>query len=154
VTSAGARPVVYVRGQKPPAPGVNPEPAGPRAFGTGGEPCDLVAIGSGAAQAVRMAAEHPELVDQLVLVGPDGDLALAEQVQCLTLIVQGSEDERDIGRELKRRIRASYLCYVYGAGHDVEADQPARLKALIDEFLERGEAFIINWKENESSNGS
>ena len=115
------------------------------------EQADLVGVGPGALEAVKAAAEHSELVGQLVLVGARGDIPEAEQVQCLTLIVQGSEDDSDAGRRLKKRIRSSYLCYVYGAGPDVEADQPARLKNLIHEFLERGEAFIINWKEQDSS---
>jgi hypothetical protein len=52
---------------------------------------------------------------------------------------------------LKKRIPSSYLCYVYDAAHNIEMDQPDRFASLVKEFLERAEAFIINWKENGNS---
>jgi pimeloyl-ACP methyl ester carboxylesterase len=76
------------------------------------------------------------------------------EIQCLTLIVQGTEDgitPPDSGRLLKKRIPSSYLCYVYDAAHNIEMDQPDRFASLVKEFLERAEAFIINWKENGNS---
>ena len=97
---------------------------------------------------MQIAALHPENVQQLILVSPTGvDRDRLEDISCLTLIVQGSHDAGAAGQELRKRIASSYLAYIYGAGPDVAADKPERLAALVTEFLTRGEAFIINWNE-------
>ncbi len=79
----------------------------------------------------------------------DRDLvARLPDLQCLTLVVMGTRDPNipgATGRLLREQIARSYLTYVYGAGHVVDLDQPARFASLITEFLTRGEAFIINW---------
>jgi pimeloyl-ACP methyl ester carboxylesterase len=111
---------------------------------------DVIGQGPGAAAAVWLARQYPERVQQLVLVSPQPDselLARAHEIGCLTLIVQGSHDQSSAGRELRKRIPSSYLAYVYGAGPEVDADKPARFAGLVAEFLTRGEAFIINWNE-------
>ncbi len=112
--------------------------------------CDVIAQGQRASEAAWLAAQQPERVQQLVLVSPEPDselLAGANEIGCLTLIVQGSHDQSSAGRELRTRIPSSYLAYVYGAGPEVDADKPARFAGLVAEFLTRGEAFIINWNE-------
>jgi pimeloyl-ACP methyl ester carboxylesterase len=111
--------------------------------------CDVLGHGLGVELAATIAAQHPELVAQLVLAAPSEPSAeLAARlsgIACLTLIVQGTRDSDDMGRMFRERIPSSYLAYVYGAGHDVAVDQPARFAGLVTEFLTRGEAFIINW---------
>jgi pimeloyl-ACP methyl ester carboxylesterase len=64
-----------------------------------------------------------------------------------TLILHGTED-RIIGREsvqlLKSRLPNSFLVYLWDAAHSIEVDQPERTLELVEGFLERSEAFVVN----------
>ena len=73
----------------------------------------------------------------------------AGEIDCQTLILHVTQDVRvpESGvRFLKARIPHSQLVYVYDAAHSLELDQPDRVGGLIEDFLLRGEAFIVNQK--------
>lgn len=118
-----------------------------------GERCDVIGQSSGGRLACRLALERPQAIGQLVLLSPliGADAALPVrhgEIEALTLIVQGSTDRLLTAASvqlLRERIRRSYLVYVYEAGHDIERDQPARLHRLVESFLSRAEAFMVNW---------
>ena len=68
-------------------------------------------------------------------------------IACQTLILQGTLDVRvpaSAVRMLKARIPRSQLVYVYDAAHGLELDEPERVGALFEDFLVRGESFIVN----------
>ena len=83
-------------------------------------------------------------------LGNSHDAALQARVAdiaCRTLILHGTLDVRVPAsgvQMLKERIPNSQLVYVYDAAHSLELDQPDRVGALIEDFLVRGEAFIVN----------
>lgn len=83
--------------------------------------------------------------------GKPVDEALAVRVgeiAARTLILFGTRDTavpRETGVFLKAKLPASHLAYVYDAGHSIEVDQPARFLRIVDAYLERGEAYIVNW---------
>lgn len=64
-----------------------------------------------------------------------------------TLILLGTKDGR-MPREsvqlLKDRLPRGFLVYVYDAAHSIETDQPERFANLVEDFLRRGETFIVN----------
>src|SRR5438132_5915963 len=70
-----------------------------------------------------------------------------KEVQQTTLILHGTED-RIIGKEsmrlLKSRLRRAFLVYVWDAAHNIEVDQPERMLALVQSFLERSDSFMVN----------
>jgi len=69
-------------------------------------------------------------------------------IKAPTLILMGTKDEiipRETGQFLKREIAGSHLAYVYDAAHVVQSDQPERFLRIVGSFLERGEAYIVNW---------
>lgn len=69
------------------------------------------------------------------------------EIRCLTLVVHGTKDVRvpvDAVRRMRRVIPHSHLVLVYDAAHSIEFDQPERVAALYEDFLLRGEAFIVN----------
>lgn len=69
------------------------------------------------------------------------------EIESLTLILQGTKDGMmppESGQLLKRELPHSNLMYVYDAGHNIEVDQPNRFAAMVDDFLTRGQAFIVN----------
>jgi pimeloyl-ACP methyl ester carboxylesterase len=69
------------------------------------------------------------------------------EIRCLTLIVHGTKDVRvpvEAVRKLRHDIPHSHLVFIYDAAHSIEIDQPERVGALYEDFLLRGEAFIVN----------
>ena len=79
--------------------------------------------------------------------GKDAELLeRISEVKCQTLILHGTED-RIVGREsvqlLKSRLPKSFLVYVWDAAHNIEVDQPERMLALVEAFLERSDAFVV-----------
>jgi pimeloyl-ACP methyl ester carboxylesterase len=95
-----------------------------------------------AANAEAFARYHGGiLVDEALLAG-------LPQIKARTLIVMASKDEMipaKAGHVLKEQIHASHLTYIYDAAHAIEVDQPERLLRLVKAFLERGEAYIVNF---------
>jgi pimeloyl-ACP methyl ester carboxylesterase len=75
-------------------------------------------------------------------------LARLPEIKARTLVVMANRDEMipaRTGHVLKERIAASHLTYIYDAAHAIEVDQPERLLRLVKAFLERGEAYIVNF---------
>jgi pimeloyl-ACP methyl ester carboxylesterase len=80
---------------------------------------------------------------------PDSELlARIPSIDKLTLILHGTAD-RMIPKEsvqlLKSRLPHAYLVYVWDAAHAIEVDQPERMLALVESFLQRSEGFMVNW---------
>jgi pimeloyl-ACP methyl ester carboxylesterase len=76
------------------------------------------------------------------------------EIKALTLILMGSKDEiipRETGLYLKATIAGSHLAYVYDAAHVIESDQPERLLRIVASFLDRGDAYIVNWGSSSAS---
>nr|ART40306.1 K499 [uncultured bacterium] len=70
-----------------------------------------------------------------------------KDIKALTLILHGTKDgviPTDSPRLLRERIPRAYLVYVYDAAHGIDTDQPDRFVSLVKDFLDRGEAFIVN----------
>jgi pimeloyl-ACP methyl ester carboxylesterase len=70
------------------------------------------------------------------------------EIDKLTLILHGTEDgiiPQASAQFLRGAIRRSYLTYIWDAAHAIENDQPERMLAVVDGFLKRSEAFIVNW---------
>ena len=78
----------------------------------------------------------------------DANLAAQlSKIECLTLIMHGTQDGRvpeEAVQLLKRDIPRSHLIYMYDAAHSLETDQPARFAHLVSDFMERAEAFLVN----------
>jgi pimeloyl-ACP methyl ester carboxylesterase len=120
-----------------------------------GAACDVFGCSFGGAVALWLAADRPGCVDHLVLECPDygaqegKDSELMEnleKIQATTLILHGTEDRiirADSMRLLKRRLGRAFLVYVWDAAHNLEMDQPERVLALVQSFLERSEAFVV-----------
>ena len=135
-------------------------PAGVPAGGKGGLPSDP-------AEARRKLFAHPDRalpmtkpIEQLqgnrrmldhYRAASLSDGALPARVAAIkspTLILMGTKDEiipPETGRFLKAQIAGSHLAYVYDAAHVIQSDQPERFLRLVSSFLERGDAYIVNW---------
>ena len=77
------------------------------------------------------------------------DAALLEnlsRVSATTLILHGTEDriiQAETMRRLKSELPRAFLVYVWDAAHSIEVDQPERMSAVVESFLERSEAFVV-----------
>lgn len=68
------------------------------------------------------------------------------EVKARTLILLGTLDKvipAESGQLLKSRIKQSHLTYIWDAAHALEFDQPKRVSALMLDFLDRGESFLV-----------
>lgn len=85
------------------------------------------------------------------MTGADEDLvARLGEIEAFTLILQGTKDgiiPATTSQLLKARLKHAYLMYIHDAAHNIEVDQPERFSRRVNEFLLRGEAFIINFGE-------
>jgi pimeloyl-ACP methyl ester carboxylesterase len=141
-------------------------PAGVPAGGKGGLPADP-------AEARRKLFAYPDRappmtkpVEQLqgnrrmldhygaISLSDDRLPARVAEIKAPTLILMGTKDEiipRETGQFLKAHIAGSHLAYVYDAAHVIESDQPERFVRIVGSFLERGDAYIVNWGSSAAS---
>jgi pimeloyl-ACP methyl ester carboxylesterase len=103
-------------------------------------------------------APDPEIqakVGRLVvrLRGPDRDPALEAllpNIATPTLVLFGTLDRvipSEMGRHYKAAMPNCSLVLVYDAGHAIGTDRPDAFREVVDDFLERREAFIISRNE-------
>jgi pimeloyl-ACP methyl ester carboxylesterase len=74
-------------------------------------------------------------------------LARVAQVGHTTLIIQGTDDGTTppaSAQLLKGLLKKAFLVYLWQASHDIEVDQPERVLALVRDFLERSDSFMVN----------
>ena len=81
--------------------------------------------------------------------GKDAELlSRVGEIKQTTLILHGTED-RIIPKEsvqlLKSRLHRAFLVYVWDAAHNIEVDQPERMLSVVRSFLERSDAFMVNY---------
>jgi pimeloyl-ACP methyl ester carboxylesterase len=93
-------------------------------------------------------------VQQSLLVrrlrGPDRDPELEARLRDLAtpvLVLFGTLDRvmpPQMGRFYKTLLPNCHLVFVYDAGHEISTDRPEAFADVVDDFLERHEAFVIN----------
>jgi pimeloyl-ACP methyl ester carboxylesterase len=123
----------------------------------------LVSTSTDVAIALWHSIDVPQQIDALVLISPA--LVLSDQSDagndCLTdpelvgrlsesqapvLLLVGTEDQaipRETGRMYVERMPHCYYVLVYDAGREIEAERPDALFAVVRDFLERRETFIV-----------
>ena len=106
-------------------------------------PAGLYSIDSRIKRVNRAILEHYGAED-----GKDEALlARVAQVGHTTLIIQGTDDGTTppaSAQLLKGLLNKAFLVYLWQASHDIEVDQPARVLALVRDFLERSDSFMVN----------
>jgi pimeloyl-ACP methyl ester carboxylesterase len=112
----------------------------------------LIAESDLSSAAIAHAIESGDSVEALVLIAPmsgvsngAGDLSL-EEVKVPTLVLYGTRDQvvtPETGRIFARRIAKCFYTLVYDAGHDIATDRPRALCAVVGDFLEHREKFVV-----------
>jgi len=117
-------------------------------------------------QMARLVFAHPERMPPVVLPdaavqaqtralvmrlrGPERDAALEAalpQLATPTLVLFGTEDRLmppELGHLYKRLMPNAHLAFVYDAGHAIGAERPEAFTEIVDDFLDRHEAFVIS----------
>jgi pimeloyl-ACP methyl ester carboxylesterase len=100
------------------------------------------------------AADPAVREKQRVLVGrlrgPDRDPELEAGMRALatpTLVLFGNLDAvmpPEMGRHYKALLPNCHLVFVYDAGHEISTDRPEAVAEVVEDFLERHEAFVIS----------
>ncbi|HVA15428.1 MAG TPA: alpha/beta hydrolase [Stellaceae bacterium] len=141
-------------------------PAGVPAGGKGGLPADPAALRAKLFAYPERAPPMTKPLEQIQgnrrMLDRYRALSLADaalptrvaEIKAPTLILMGTKDEiipRETGQFLKGAIAGSHLAYIYDAAHVIESDQPERLLRIVASFLERGEAYIVNWGASSAS---
>jgi pimeloyl-ACP methyl ester carboxylesterase len=75
-------------------------------------------------------------------------LARLPEIVALTLILHGTADQlvpKESVQLVRSCLRHAYLVYVWDAAHAIQIDQPQRMLEVVESFLQRGDAFIVNW---------
>lgn len=103
---------------------------------------NLIASREHCAGALRIAADLPDRVLALVLESPS--CAPDPRVTVPTLVVTGTEDECAAGAAFRAQLPNCHYVLVYAAGNDVARDRPEAFNALVEDFLERHERFIVS----------
>ena len=123
----------------------------------------LVSTSADVAVALWQAIDVPQQIDALVLISPafvlseqsdagndcftDPELARKlGELQPPVLLLVGTEDQaipRETGRMYVERMSHCYYVLVYDAGRAIEAERPDALFAVVRDFLERRETFIV-----------
>jgi pimeloyl-ACP methyl ester carboxylesterase len=123
----------------------------------------LVSTSADVAIALWQAIDVPQQIEALVLISPA--LVLSDQIdagndffadpelarrlgelQAPALLLVGTEDQaipRDTGRMYVERMPHCYYVLVYDARRAIEAERPDALFAVVRDFLERRETFIV-----------
>jgi pimeloyl-ACP methyl ester carboxylesterase len=82
--------------------------------------------------------------------GPRPDTELESRLPDLnvpTLVLFGTEDAMippEMGRAYRQRLPNCHFVLVYDAGHALDADRPEAFASVVGDFLERGDAFLVN----------
>jgi pimeloyl-ACP methyl ester carboxylesterase len=141
-------------------------PAGVPAGGKGGLPADPVELRrklfAYPDRAPPMTKPAEQLQGNRRMLDHYGATALADdqlpariaEIKAPTLILMGTKDEiipRETGQFLKAHIAGSHLAYIYDAAHVLDSDQPERFLRIVASFLERGDAYIVNWGSSAAS---
>lgn len=112
----------------------------------------LIAVTEFAQAALTDAIESGDSVEALILIAPrdasnGAPLGLPlEQLNAPTLVLFGTRDQvvaPEAGRVFARRIPKCFYTLVYDAGHDLGTDRPQTLYAIVRDFLEHREKFVI-----------
>lgn len=136
-------------------------PAGFRPKGSPGLPREVDALRAAlfvhpekappSADPARMLANHKAL-PHYGGGARDTDAALVErlhEIEAPTLILRGTADPLipdESVQLLRSRLRHAYLVYIWDASHAIEIDQPERMLNVVESFLVRSDAFIVNWE--------
>jgi pimeloyl-ACP methyl ester carboxylesterase len=121
--------------------------------GIGVTSCNVIGVGQGTGPALALASAAPTLVKRVVLLSPPLPLvqpaALGTKLREITvpaLVLVGTRDRsgsREAGHLCREQMPTSYLLLIYEAGNNLLADRREACLAPINEFLERGEGFIV-----------
>jgi pimeloyl-ACP methyl ester carboxylesterase len=100
--------------------------------------------------AVEPAVQAKQLSLVRRLAGPDRDAELETRmatVETPTLVLFGTLDRvipPEMGRHYKALMPNCHLVLVYDAGHVIGAERPEAFSEVVEDFLERHEAFLIS----------
>jgi pimeloyl-ACP methyl ester carboxylesterase len=101
-------------------------------------------------QAVSQEVREKQMSLTRRVMGPARDAELESRMAGLevpVLVVFGTLDNvmpPEMGRHYREILPNCHVVFLYDAAHEADADRPEAFVALVDDFLERHEAFIVS----------
>jgi pimeloyl-ACP methyl ester carboxylesterase len=97
--------------------------------------------------APEINAKQVALVDRLIATPRDAELEAAmRELTVPTLVLFGSADEMtpaELGRHYRELLPNCQFVIVYDAGHAIDGDRPEAFAAIVTDFVERREQFVV-----------
>jgi pimeloyl-ACP methyl ester carboxylesterase len=95
----------------------------------------------------QVAGQQQALVQRLIGPPRDPELEAAmREMNVPTLVLFGTEDRLtppELGRHYRELLPNCQLVFVYDAAHAIDADRPEAFTALVSDFLEHREQFVV-----------
>jgi hypothetical protein len=111
------------------------------------EPVGLIADAASAHAALQLAAGRPDLVRALVLIAPAVPDKLPGELKTPLMALFGTRDApAHIGRSMREVISGCHVMFVYDTDQDVANQRPEAVAAILREFLQAGDRFLVTSK--------
>jgi pimeloyl-ACP methyl ester carboxylesterase len=111
------------------------------------EPVGLIADAASADAALRFAAARPDLVRALVLITPAVPDKLLDEFKTPVMALFGTRSApTHIARSMREVISGCHVMFVYDTDQDMENQRPEAVTAILHEFLQAGDRFLVTSK--------
>jgi pimeloyl-ACP methyl ester carboxylesterase len=111
------------------------------------EPVSLIADAASAGAALRLAAARPDLVQALALIAPQVPNKLPGEFKTPVMALFGTRDApAHIGRSMREVISGCHVMFVYDTDHAMANQRPEAVAAILREFLQAGDRFLVTSK--------
>jgi pimeloyl-ACP methyl ester carboxylesterase len=107
----------------------------------------LIADAASAPAALQLAAAQPDLVQALALIAPAVPDKTAGELKTPVMALFGTRDApAHIGRSMREAISGCHVMFVYDTDHDMANQRPEAVAAILREFLQAGDRFLVTSK--------
>jgi pimeloyl-ACP methyl ester carboxylesterase len=111
------------------------------------EPIGLIADATSADAALRLAAARPDLVRAVALIAPAVPDKLPGEFKTPVMALFGTRDApAHIGRSMREVVSGCHVMFVYDTDHDMANQRPEAVAAILREFLQAGDRFLVTSK--------
>jgi hypothetical protein len=111
------------------------------------EPVGLIADTANAHAVLQLAASRPDLVQALALIAPQIPDKLPDEFKTPVMALFGTRDApAHIGRSMREVISGCHVMFVYDTNYDMANQRPEAVAAILHEFLQAGDRFLVTSK--------
>ncbi|MBV8745796.1 MAG: hypothetical protein JO134_12230 [Xanthobacteraceae bacterium] len=111
------------------------------------ESVGLIADATRARASLRFAATRPDLVRAVALIAPAVPERMPAEFKTPVMALFGTRDvPAHIGRSIREVISGCHVMFVYDTDRDMANQRPEAVAAILREFLQAGDRFLVTSK--------